>query len=60
MKSTSVFGANILWQMINKRLVLSKLRMKDAKTLPYENLKRFVKLDNRVWVTKNNTLTAKN
>ncbi|XBI51713.1 hypothetical protein VPH35_034197 [Triticum aestivum] len=78
MKSTSVFGANILkegsdpkvqpdseypvwlWHTINKRPVLSELQMKDAKTLPYENLKRFAKLDNRVWVNENNALTAKN
>ena len=78
MKSTTVFGANILkegsdpkiqpdseypdwlWHLVDKRPVLSELRRKDAKTLPYEDLKRFVKLDNRARIKENNALTAKN
>ncbi|KAF7057073.1 hypothetical protein CFC21_064405 [Triticum aestivum] len=49
-----------LWHMIDKHLVLSELRRKDAKTLPYEDQKRFVKLDNRTRIKENNALTAKN
>ncbi|KQJ91736.1 54S ribosomal protein L37, mitochondrial [Brachypodium distachyon] len=78
MKSTTVFGANILkegsdpkiqpdaeypdwlWHLVDKRPVLSELRRKDAKELPYEDLKRFVKLDNRFRIKENNALTAKN
>ncbi|CAL4903596.1 unnamed protein product [Urochloa decumbens] len=46
--------------LLNKRPVLSELRRKDPKTLPYEDLKRFVKLDNRSRIKENNALTAKN
>jgi large subunit ribosomal protein L54 len=49
-----------LWQLLDKRPVLSELRRKDPKTLPYEDLKRFVKLDNRARIKENNALTAKN
>ncbi|CAA3033494.1 Hypothetical predicted protein [Olea europaea subsp. europaea] len=57
--STTVVVANILkdgtdpeypdwaWHLLDKRLALSELRRKDVETLPYEDLKRFVKLDNR-------------
>ncbi|KAF0934800.1 hypothetical protein E2562_028809 [Oryza meyeriana var. granulata] len=33
-----------LWHLLDKRPMLSELRRKDSKTLPYEDLKRFVKL----------------
>ncbi|XP_037439548.1 54S ribosomal protein L37, mitochondrial-like [Triticum dicoccoides] len=49
-----------LWHMIDKRPVLSELRRKDAKALPYEDQKRFIKLDNRTRIKKNNALTVKN
>ncbi|GJN25966.1 hypothetical protein PR202_gb13856 [Eleusine coracana subsp. coracana] len=49
-----------LWHMLDKRPVLSELRRKDPKTLEYEDLKRFVKLDNRARIKENNALTAKN
>jgi large subunit ribosomal protein L54 len=49
-----------LWHLLEKRPVLSELRRKDPKTLPYEDLKRFVKLDNRSRIKENNALTAKN
>ncbi|KAJ1290918.1 hypothetical protein BS78_02G279100 [Paspalum vaginatum] len=49
-----------LWHLLDKRPVLSELRRKDPKTLPYEDLKRFVKLDNRSRIKENNALTAKN
>ncbi|KAK8924048.1 hypothetical protein KSP39_PZI019432 [Platanthera zijinensis] len=48
-----------LWGLIDKRLPLSELRRKDVETLPYEDLKRFVKLDNRSRIKENNTLKAK-
>jgi large subunit ribosomal protein L54 len=49
-----------LWHLLDKRPVLSELRRKDPKTLPYEDLKRFVKLDNRSRIKEKNALTAKN
>lgn len=48
-----------LWGLIDKRLPLSELRRKDVETLPYEDLKRFVKLDNRSRLKEHNTLKAK-
>ncbi|XP_020571802.1 54S ribosomal protein L37, mitochondrial [Phalaenopsis equestris] len=49
-----------LWHLTDKRLPLSELRRKDIEALPYEQLKRFVKLDNRSRIKENNTLKAKN
>ncbi|CAA2979405.1 Probable sodium-coupled neutral amino acid transporter 6 [Olea europaea subsp. europaea] len=49
-----------LWHLLDKRLALSELRRKDVETLPYEDLKRFVKLDNRARIKENNSLKAKN
>ncbi|XP_022989738.1 54S ribosomal protein L37, mitochondrial-like [Cucurbita maxima] len=49
-----------LWRLIDKRPALSELRRKDAKTLPYEDLKRFVKLDTRARIKENNSSKAKN
>uniref|UniRef100_A0A0E0FAT4 Large ribosomal subunit protein mL54 n=1 Tax=Oryza meridionalis TaxID=40149 RepID=A0A0E0FAT4_9ORYZ len=49
-----------LWHLLDKRPMLSELRRKDAKTLPYEDLKRFVKLVNRARIKEQNALTAKN
>ncbi|CAI9105293.1 OLC1v1004186C1 [Oldenlandia corymbosa var. corymbosa] len=49
-----------LFHLLDKRPALSELRRKDLKTLPYEDLKRFVKLDNRVRIKENNSLKAKN
>ncbi|KAG8051009.1 hypothetical protein GUJ93_ZPchr0009g828 [Zizania palustris] len=49
-----------LWCLLDKRPMLSELRRKDAKTLPYEDLKRFVKLVNRARIKEKNALTAKN
>jgi len=78
MKSTTVFGANILkdgadpkimpdseypdwlWHLLDKRPPLSELRRKNTETLPYEELKRFVKLDNRARIKENNAVRAKN
>ncbi|XP_050383072.1 uncharacterized protein LOC126799852 [Argentina anserina] len=75
-KATTVVGANILkdrtdpkilpdypewvWHLVDKRPALSELRRKNIETLPYEDLKRFVKLDNRVRIKENNSLKAKN
>ncbi|XP_006663931.1 54S ribosomal protein L37, mitochondrial [Oryza brachyantha] len=49
-----------LWHLLDKRPMLSELRRKDSKTLPYEDLKRFVKLVNRARIKEQNALTAKN
>ncbi|KAL3829521.1 hypothetical protein ACJIZ3_018323 [Penstemon smallii] len=49
-----------LWHLLDKRPALSELRRKDIQTLPYDELKRFVKLDNRARIKENNSLKAKN
>lgn len=49
-----------LWHLIDKRPALSELRRKNIETLPYEDLKRFVKLDNRARIKENNSIKAKN
>ncbi|KAG6468297.1 hypothetical protein ZIOFF_072923 [Zingiber officinale] len=41
-----------LWHLLDKRPPLSELRRKDSETLPFEDLKRFVKLDNRAHAIK--------
>ncbi|MBA0842286.1 hypothetical protein Goarm_002121 [Gossypium armourianum] len=52
--------ADWLWHLLDKRPALSELRRKDIETLPYEDLKRFVKLDNRARIKENNSVKAKN
>ncbi|KAL3720350.1 54S ribosomal protein L37, mitochondrial [Eucalyptus grandis] len=49
-----------LWHLIDKKPPLSELRRKNVETLPYEDLKRFVKLDNRARIKENNSIKAKN
>ncbi|KAI3710704.1 hypothetical protein L2E82_40493 [Cichorium intybus] len=49
-----------LWHLLDKKPALSELRRKNIETLPYEDLKRFVKLDNRSRIKENNTTRAKN
>ncbi|KAL9691211.1 hypothetical protein QQ045_011630 [Rhodiola kirilowii] len=49
-----------LWHLVDKRAALSELRRKKIETLPYEDLKRFVKLDNRARIKENNSVRAKN
>ncbi|TYI86777.1 hypothetical protein E1A91_D04G089200v1 [Gossypium mustelinum] len=49
-----------LWHLLDKSPALSELRRKDIETLPYEDLKRFVKLDNRAGIKENNSVKAKN
>ncbi|GMI93985.1 hypothetical protein like AT5G14290 [Hibiscus trionum] len=49
-----------LWHLLNKHPALSELRRKNIETLPYEDLKRFVKLDNRARIKENNSIKAKN
>ncbi|KAF8408383.1 hypothetical protein HHK36_007533 [Tetracentron sinense] len=49
-----------LWHLIDKHPPLSELRRKNIETLPYEDLKRFVKLDNRSRIKENNSIRAKN
>ncbi|XP_077229674.1 large ribosomal subunit protein mL54-like [Tasmannia lanceolata] len=49
-----------LWHLLDKRPPLSELRRKNIETLPYEDLKRFVKLDNRARIKENNIIKAKN
>ena len=52
--------ADWLWHLIDKRSALSELRRKNTENLPYENLKHFVKLDNRSRIKENNSFKAKN
>ncbi|KAK7266893.1 hypothetical protein RIF29_19553 [Crotalaria pallida] len=49
-----------LWHLLDKRPALSELRRKNIEMLPYEDLKRFVKLDNRARIKENNSVKAKN
>ncbi|CAL9124833.1 unnamed protein product [Musa acuminata var. zebrina] len=49
-----------LWCLLDKRPTLSELRWKDSESLPFEDLKRFVKLDNRARIEGNNAARAKN
>lgn len=49
-----------LCQLIDKRPALSELRRKNVDTLLYEDLKHYVKLDNRAKIKENNSLKAKN
>ncbi|GAB2226183.1 hypothetical protein Drorol1_Dr00021980 [Drosera rotundifolia] len=49
-----------LWHLLDKRPALSELQRKDAESLPFEDLKRFVKLDNRARIKENNSVKAKN
>ncbi|KAG8481720.1 hypothetical protein CXB51_026630 [Gossypium anomalum] len=49
-----------LWHLLDKRPALSEVRRKNIETLPYEDLKRFVKLDNRARIKENNSIKAKN
>ncbi|KAF5192387.1 Mitochondrial ribosomal protein l37 [Thalictrum thalictroides] len=49
-----------LWHLLDKKPPLSELRRKNTETLPYEHLKRFVKLDNCARIKENNADKAKN
>ncbi|KAI4348270.1 hypothetical protein L6164_009007 [Bauhinia variegata] len=49
-----------LWHLLDKRPALSELRRKNIEKLPCEDLKRFVKLDNRARIKENNSVKAKN
>ncbi|XP_057982773.1 large ribosomal subunit protein mL54-like [Malania oleifera] len=49
-----------LWHLLDKRPALSELKRKNIETLPYEDLRRFVKLDNRARIKENNVVKAKN
>lgn len=49
-----------LWHLLDKRIPLSELQRKNTEILPYEDLKRFVELDNRARIKENNTVKAKN
>ncbi|XP_050232340.1 54S ribosomal protein L37, mitochondrial [Mercurialis annua] len=49
-----------LWHLLDKHPPLSELRRKNIETLPFEDLKRFVKLDNRASIKENNSAKAKN
>ncbi|XP_057791775.1 54S ribosomal protein L37, mitochondrial-like [Salvia miltiorrhiza] len=49
-----------LWHLLDKRPALSELKRKDTESLPFDDLKRFVKLDNRARIKENNMLKAKN
>ncbi|KAJ0249869.1 F28 protein [Hirschfeldia incana] len=49
-----------LWRLLHIRPALSELRRKNVETLPYDDLKRFVKLDTRAKIKENNSIKAKN
>ncbi|KAF9600278.1 hypothetical protein IFM89_005864 [Coptis chinensis] len=49
-----------LWRLLDKHPALSELRRKNMESLPFEQLKRFVKLDNRARIKDNNSVKAKN
>ncbi|KAL3611939.1 hypothetical protein D5086_002959 [Populus alba] len=50
-----------LWRLLDKRPALSVTEKgRIFETLPYEDLKRFVKLDNRARIKENNFSKAKN
>lgn len=49
-----------LWHLLDKRPALSELQRKEAEDLPMEDLKRYVKLDNRARIKENNSVRAKN
>lgn len=51
---------NWLWHLLDKRPPLSELRRKNMGTFLFEDLKRWVKLDNRVRIKENNALKAMN
>ena len=48
-----------LWHLLDKRPALSELRRKNVETLPYDDLKRFVKLDTRGKIKENNSIRPK-
>eukprot|EP01018_Ginkgo_biloba_P026209 Gb_31356 [translate_table: standard] len=48
-----------LWHLLDKRAPLSELQRKDPKTLPFPELQRFVKLDNRRRIKESNASRAK-
>ncbi|KAK3023599.1 hypothetical protein RJ639_044059 [Escallonia herrerae] len=48
-----------LMHLLDKRPALSELRRNKIEVLPYEDLKRFVKLDNRARIKENNSVRAK-
>ncbi|XP_042446364.1 uncharacterized protein LOC122031305 [Zingiber officinale] len=50
---------DLLWHLLDKCPPLSELRRKDSESLPFEDLKRFVKLDNRANIKDNNAGRAK-
>ncbi|KMT17086.1 hypothetical protein BVRB_2g041400 [Beta vulgaris subsp. vulgaris] len=49
-----------LFQLLDKRPALSELQRKEAEDLSVEDLKRYVKLDNRARIKENNSVRAKN
>lgn len=49
-----------LFHLLDKRPPLSELQRKEAESLSFEDLKRFVKLDNRARIKDNNIVRAKN
>ncbi|CAN6448525.1 unnamed protein product [Victoria cruziana] len=48
-----------LWHLIDKKPPLSELKRTKLETLPYEDLRRFYKLDNRARIKENNAARAK-
>lgn len=52
--------SDCLWHLLDKRPALSGLRRKNVETLPFDDLKRFVKLDTRARIKENNSIKARN
>lgn len=49
-----------LWHLLDKKPALSELKRRKSDALSYEELKRYVKLDNRARIKENNSVKAKN
>ncbi|KAM7278910.1 hypothetical protein ACFE04_006044 [Oxalis oulophora] len=49
-----------LFHLLDKKPALSELRRRDVASLSHEELRRFVKLDNRARIKENNSIKAKN
>jgi len=48
-----------LWHLLDKRPALSELKRQEAEALSVEDLKRYVKLDNRARIKESNSVMAK-
>ncbi|KAJ0237332.1 F28 protein [Hirschfeldia incana] len=56
----STYYPDWVWRLLHNRPALSELRRKNVETLPYDDLKRFVKLHTRSKIKENNSIKANN